>query len=101
MLAVPAQDYPAGPVTIVVSFPAGGSVDVVMRAIAPKLQERLGKPVVVENRVGGGGVIVTNAVAKAAPDGLRCLPRQARSPPIPSSPNRCRSTRSAICNRFR
>jgi len=68
-----AQDYPAGPVTIVVSFPAGGSVDVVMRAIAPKLQERLGKPVVVENRVGGGGVIATNAVAKAAPDGLTLL----------------------------
>jgi tripartite-type tricarboxylate transporter receptor subunit TctC len=68
-----AQGYPAGPVTIVVSFPAGGSVDVVTRAIAPKLQERLGKPVVVENRVGGGGVIATNAVAKAAPDGLTLL----------------------------
>ena len=68
-----AQDYPAGPVTIVVSFPAGGSIDVVTRAIAPKLQERLGKPVVVENRVGGGGVIATNAVAKAAPDGLTLL----------------------------
>jgi tripartite-type tricarboxylate transporter receptor subunit TctC len=74
-LAVPAsaQEYPAGPTTIVVSFPAGGTIDVVMRAIAPKLQERLGKPVVVENRVGGGGVIATNAVAKAAPDGLTLL----------------------------
>ena len=68
-----AQDYPAGPVTIMVSFPAGGSIDVVMRAIAPRLQERLGKPVIVENRVGGGGVIATNAVAKAAPDGLTLL----------------------------
>ncbi len=74
-LAAPAaaQDYPAGPVTIMVSFPAGGSIDVVMRAIAPRLQERLGKPVIVENRVGGGGVIATNAVAKAAPDGLTLL----------------------------
>jgi tripartite-type tricarboxylate transporter receptor subunit TctC len=71
--AAPAQDYPTGPVTIVVSFPAGGSLDVVMRAIAPKLQERLGKPVVVENRVGGGGVIATNSVAKSAPDGLTIL----------------------------
>src|SRR5262245_11797998 len=64
-----AQDgYPSGPVTMVVSFPPGGSLDVTTRAIAPKLQERLGKPVVVENRVGGGGVIATNSVAKAAPD---------------------------------
>ena len=68
-----AQEYPAGPVTIVVSFPAGGSIDVVMRAFAPRLQERLGKPVIVENRVGGGGVIATNSVAKAAPDGLTLL----------------------------
>lgn len=86
-----AQDYPAGPITIVVSFPAGGSIDVVMRAFAPKLQERLGKPVVVENRVGGGGVIATNSVAKAAPDGLTLLasasalaanPRLAKSLPF-------------------
>jgi tripartite-type tricarboxylate transporter receptor subunit TctC len=68
-----AGDYPSGPVTFVVSFPAGGSIDVVMRAIAPKLQERLGKPVVIENRAGAGGVIATGFVARAAPDGLTLL----------------------------
>ena len=68
-----AQSYPNGPVTFIVSFPPGGSIDVVMRAIAPKLQARLGKPVVIENRVGVGGSIATAAVAKAAPDGLTLL----------------------------
>jgi tripartite-type tricarboxylate transporter receptor subunit TctC len=68
-----AQTYPTGPVTFVVTFPAGGSIDVVMRAIAPKLQERLDKPVVIENRAGAGGVIATAAVAKAPPDGHTLL----------------------------
>jgi len=71
--AAQAQTYPTGPITIVVSFPPGGSIDAVLRAMAPKLQERLGKPVVVENRAGGGGVIATVAVAKAAPDGHMLL----------------------------
>jgi tripartite-type tricarboxylate transporter receptor subunit TctC len=68
-----AETYPTGPVTFVVTFPAGGSIDVVMRAIAPKLQERLGKPVVIENRAGAGGVIATAAIAKAPPDGQTLL----------------------------
>src|SRR5215207_6968960 len=67
------QSYPTGPVTVVVSFPPGGSIDAVLRAMAPKLQERLGKPVVVENRAGGGGVIATAAVAKSPPDGHMLL----------------------------
>jgi tripartite-type tricarboxylate transporter receptor subunit TctC len=71
--AASAQTYPTGPVTFLVTFPAGGSIDVVMRAIAPKLQERLGKPVVIENRAGAGGVIATAAVAKAPPDGQTLL----------------------------
>src|SRR3954467_11760620 len=68
-----ANDYPSGPVTCVVSFPPGGSLDVVARAMAPKLQERLGKPVVVENRAGASGALATAAVAKAALDGLTLL----------------------------
>jgi tripartite-type tricarboxylate transporter receptor subunit TctC len=67
------QGFPTGPVTFVVSFPPGGSIDVVMRAMAPKLQERLGKPVVIENRAGGGGNIATAAVVKAPPDGHTLL----------------------------
>ena len=68
-----ADDYPSGPVTLVVSFPPGGSLDVVARAMAIKLQERLGKPVMIENRVGASGALATGAVAKAAPDGLTLL----------------------------
>ena len=68
-----ADDYPSGPITFIVSFPPGGSIDVVMRAMAPKLQERLGKPVVIENRAGAGGYIAAAAVAKAPPDGLTLL----------------------------
>jgi len=68
-----AQEFPAGPVTFIVSFPPGGSIDVVMRAMAPRLQERLGKPVVIENRAGAGGNIAAAAVANAPPDGLTLL----------------------------
>ena len=64
-----AQNYPTGPITFVVPFPPGGSIDVVLRAMAPYLQERMGKPVLIENRGGGGGVIATAAVAKSPPDG--------------------------------
>ena len=67
------QEFPAGPITFVVSFPPGGSIDVVMRAMAPKLQERLGKPVVIENRAGAGGNIAAATVAKAPPDGHTLL----------------------------
>ena len=68
-----ADDFPAGPLTFVVPFPPGGSIDVVLRAMAPKLQERLGKPVLIENRPGGSGVVATTAVVKSAPDGLTLL----------------------------
>jgi tripartite-type tricarboxylate transporter receptor subunit TctC len=68
-----AQDYPTGPVTFVVPFPAGGSIDVVLRAMAPKLQERLGKPIVIESRTGAGGVIATTSVVKSQPDGQTLL----------------------------
>src|SRR6476619_6550945 len=67
------QEFPTGPITFVVAFPPGGSIDVVMRAMAPKLQERLGKPIVIENRAGGGGSIASAAVAKASPDGHTLL----------------------------
>lgn len=72
-LTAAADNFPSGPVTFIVSFPAGGSIDVVMRAMAVKLRDQLGKPVVIENRAGAGGVIATGDVAKAAPDGLTLL----------------------------
>jgi tripartite-type tricarboxylate transporter receptor subunit TctC len=67
------QELSSGPITFIVSFPAGGSIDIVMRAMAPRLQERLGNPIVVENRAGAGGNIAATAVAKAAPNGHTLL----------------------------
>jgi tripartite-type tricarboxylate transporter receptor subunit TctC len=64
-----AQPYPAKPIRFIVSFPPGGSSDLIARAIAPRMGERLGQPVVVENRPGAGGMIGVDAVAKALPDG--------------------------------
>ena len=71
-----AQDvgaYPDRPIRVIVSVPAGGGVDTVTRIIAEKLQQRLGQPVVVENRAGAAGNIGAEAVANAAPDGYTLL----------------------------
>ncbi|MGB3934525.1 MAG: tripartite tricarboxylate transporter substrate binding protein [Burkholderiales bacterium] len=67
--AAQAQDYPTRPIRFIVSFPPGGSSDLIARAIAPRMAERLGQPVLVENRPGAGGNIGVDAVAKAPPDG--------------------------------
>lgn len=64
-----ANDYPARPVTLIVPWAAGGAVDTLARIAGPKLSDRLGKPVVIENRPGGGSTLGTAAGAKAPPDG--------------------------------
>jgi tripartite-type tricarboxylate transporter receptor subunit TctC len=64
-----AQGFPSRPVKLLVGVPPGGPTDTVARAIAPELGEALGQPIVVENRPGASGVIATDAVAKALPDG--------------------------------
>jgi tripartite-type tricarboxylate transporter receptor subunit TctC len=64
-----AQSWPSKPIRFVVSFPPGGSSDLIARAIAPHMANRLGQPVVVENRPGAGGMIGVDAVAKAPADG--------------------------------
>src|SRR6201997_5078633 len=68
--AATAQNYPSRTVTVVVPFPAGGSVDGVARILVQKLNETMGQHFIVENRAGGAsGIVGANAVAKAAPDG--------------------------------
>ncbi len=68
-----AQAYAARTVKVVVSFPPGTTPDTVARVLAPKLQESLGQPVIVENRAGAGGNIAADVVAKAEPDGYTLL----------------------------
>ena len=65
-----AQDYPARPITMVLPLGAGGAMDIIARGqFEPKLKERLGKPIIIENRTGGGTVIAATTVAKSPPDG--------------------------------
>lgn len=68
-----AQDYPSQPIRIIVPYTAGGSSDYVARTVGAKMQENMGRPVVVENRPGGNAVIGTEFVAKARPDGYTLL----------------------------
>ena len=63
------QAWPAKPIRYIVPFPPGGSSDLVSRAIAPRLSERLGQQVVIENRPGAGGMLGVDVVAKSDPDG--------------------------------
>jgi tripartite-type tricarboxylate transporter receptor subunit TctC len=72
--AAGAQDaYPSKPIRIVVPFPAGSGPDVLARVLAPDLQEQLGQPVVADNRTGAGGIVGSEVVAKAPPDGYTLL----------------------------
>jgi tripartite-type tricarboxylate transporter receptor subunit TctC len=68
-----ADDYPQRTVTFVCPFPAGGGSDILARMLAQELQDRLGRPVIVDNRTGAGTTIAANVVAKSAPDGYTLL----------------------------
>lgn len=68
-----AAAYPTRPITLVVPFPPGGSSDTIGRAIAPKLGEKLGQAVIIDNRPGGGTAVAAGFVARSAPDGYTLL----------------------------
>ena len=68
-----AQQYPTKPVRFVVTFPPGGTVDIVARIVQPRLAEGLGQPIIIENRAGAGGAVGTEAVARSAADGYTFL----------------------------
>jgi tripartite-type tricarboxylate transporter receptor subunit TctC len=64
-----AQTYPSRPITLIAPWPAGGAIDTLCRAIGPGLSDRLGKPVVIDNRPGAASLIGTTAGIRAPPDG--------------------------------
>ena len=72
-LAFAQGGYPERPIRVIVPFPPGGSVDPIMRIVAPRLGELLGQPVVIDNRAGANSAIGAGMVAKAAPDGYTLL----------------------------
>lgn len=79
-----AQDYPTRAITLIVPFAAGGGADAVARIVAQRLGDKVGQPVVVENRTGAAAIIGTQAVARAKPDGYTLLLGQ--SGPISINP---------------
>ena len=96
-------DYPTRQITIIVAVAAGSQADQFARLMAEPLQQKLGKPVVVENRPGGGQVTGVNAAAKAAPDGYTLMhgnlsgfiiSPQLRNPPPYNTPQRFRADRA-------
>ena len=68
-VAATAQDFPNKPIRLIVPFPAGGPNDIIARVVGQRMSELIKQPVVIDNRGGQGGVLGTDAVAKAAPDG--------------------------------
>src|SRR5579863_1306144 len=76
LLALPQPshaDYPDRPIRLLLPFPAGGAVDLVARLVTARMADDLGRGFVIENKSGAGGVIATDATAKAAPDGYTVM----------------------------
>lgn len=71
--AVHAETYPSKPVRLIVPYPAGGGTDIIARVMGTHLSQRLGQPVVIENKPGASGILGNDFVAKSAPDGYTIL----------------------------
>ena len=71
--AAAAEAYPTKPVRLVITFPPGGPTDLVVRLIGQRLTEQWGHPMIIDNRGGAGGIVGTEIVARAAPDGYSFL----------------------------
>ncbi len=71
--AAHAQSFPSKPIHVLIGIPAGGAADVILRFAAPKIQENLGQPLVLENRPSMSGVLAAEQIAKSAPDGYNLL----------------------------
>lgn len=71
--AATAQQYPTRPIRMLIPFPAGSAADIIARAIEPALRERLGQPIVIDNRGGAGGNICAELTAKSPPDGYTLM----------------------------
>lgn len=100
--------FPTKAVRLIVPFAAGGSTDIIGRAVGQKLGELWGQPVVVDNRPGGNTVIATELVARAAPDGHTLLVTPAPFTIVPRSASsstgslpRCRWSSQGSCGRSR
>ena len=80
-----AQDYPTRPIRFILPVPPGGSVDTMARIMAEKLRQKLGQPVIVENRPGAGNLIGIDAVLQPRPTATRSCSGRARRSSSPSS----------------
>src|ERR1700755_1311690 len=73
--AAGAQEYPSTPLTLIVPWPAGGSTDIAMRAIADSASKFIGQPITIDNKAGGGGTVGPATMAAASkPDGYTIAP---------------------------
>src|SRR5258708_15791118 len=83
VLAAGAQSYPAKPIRLIVPFPPGETMDIMARLICPRVAERLGQPVAVENRPRASGMLGLHLVAKAPPPGYTLRAGQGRKLGVP------------------
>ena len=86
--AATAQAWPSKPIRVVITFPPGGTSDIVGRLVGDRLGPRLGQPLVMENRPGVAGILGTEAVVKSPPDGYTLL--LTSTAPIAFAPSRLR-----------